>query len=180
MVQLYIRGVSPLCLTSGWGLGLWCQDNKAKALVVFALQSDVKALWPRGLKGLDSVRDLDARHLGRGVDQGACYMLWLLTALLLPITVWQTTKHRNMFAVTHLEQHFSTGYKILSLWWWFCRLYWLFLKGQGQLRWQMTLQFITLINRTTKVFTLSGDHSDFADTDFNLWTIVHHNLMILR
>lgn len=87
-----------LFLTSRWGLVLWCEDNKAKALVVSALQSNVKALWPRGLNRLDGVRKLGTRHLRRAVDQGGRYLLGLLTALLLSINIWQMTVHRNMRA----------------------------------------------------------------------------------
>lgn len=70
--------------TSGWGLGFRCQDNKAEALVVFALQSDVKALWPRGLDGVGSV---DTGHLGRGVDECGGDVLGLLTDLLLLVAL---------------------------------------------------------------------------------------------
>lgn len=73
-----------LFLTSGWGLVLGRQDNEAESLVVFALQSNVEALRPRGLKGLDGIGNLDSRHLGGAVDQDRRYMLGLLTALLLP------------------------------------------------------------------------------------------------
>lgn len=92
-------------LTSGWGLVLRGEDDKAKALIVFTLQSNIKALWPRWLGGQDSVGHLDTRHLGRAVDQGRCYLLRLLDALLLLAVIWQMTTHRNTRECLHSQTH---------------------------------------------------------------------------
>lgn len=74
-------------LTSGGRFGLRCQDNKAESFIVFALQGDVKALRSGWLNRLDCVWKLNTRDLWRGVDQGRCYMLRLLTTLLLHVSV---------------------------------------------------------------------------------------------
>lgn len=78
-----------LFLTSRWGLVLWREDDKAKAFVVFALQSNIKALRTGRLSRLDDAWCFSTRHLGRAVDQSRCNLLGLLVVVIFSSTIFK-------------------------------------------------------------------------------------------